>query len=129
AYREVVAGMRRHETRGAGLSTPVERARAARSAGVQVLVITDRLLEKVSYAPWPVGGVIGLAYSRPSVVSGGIARYLDRLAAAEREVPGVLLLPGVEVTPYARFSGSLFGPALRLGGWARPVLVLGIDTP
>jgi hypothetical protein len=129
AATEMVTVIHLHTTLSDGAAVPVDLARAARAAGVDALVITDHYLEKVSYAPWPVGNVIGLSLSRPSVVSGGLDRYLETLSAAEREVPGVLLLPGLEVSPYARWTGSLLGRTLALEGWHRHLLVIGIEDP
>jgi hypothetical protein len=96
---------------------------------VDALVITDHYLEKVEYAPWPVGNALGVSLSRPSVLSGGLERYLRTLSAAETAVPGVLLLPGLEVSPYARWTGSLIARNLALEGWHRHVLVLGVEDP
>ncbi len=123
---DLVAVVHLHTTLGDGLASPAELARAARRAGVEALVITDHFLERVSYAPWPIGNVIGVALSRPSVMSGGIGNYLEALAAAERE-SGILVLPGIEVSPYARFTGSLLARTLRLEGWHRHVLVIGVE--
>jgi len=124
---EMVTVIHLHTTLSDGAAVPVDLARAARAAGVDALVITDHYLERVTYAPWPIGNVLGFSLSRPSVLSGGLDRYFEILSAAEREVPGVLLLPGLEVTPYARWTGSLLNRTLALEGWHRHVLVIGIE--
>ena len=90
-------------------------------------MLTDHLLQRVRYAPWPLGNVMGVAVSRPSVLSHGVARYLTALARAEGEAPGTLVLPGVETSPYSRFGGSPLAGSLELQGWHRHLLVLGID--
>ena len=125
-YADLVAVVHLHSTAGDGLASPAELARAARLAGVDALVITDHFLERVAYAPWPIGNVIGVALSRPSVMSRGTRKYLQALAAAEEET-GTLVLPGIEVSPYARWTGSLLTGSLRLEGWHRHVLVIGIE--
>jgi hypothetical protein len=124
---EMIAVIHLHTSLCDGAASPLELARAAREAGVDALVITDHFLEKVAYAPWPVGNVMGVALSRRSVLSAGIDRYFDALNAAERQVPGVLILPGLEVSPYARWTGSLLLRTLELQGWHRHVLVIGIE--
>jgi len=125
---ELVAVVHLHTTLGDGHATPLELARAARSQGIDALVITDHLIERVSYAPWPIGNVVGVAFSQPSVVSTGIDRYLATLAAAERDT-GILVIPGLEVSPYARWTGSILDRTLELQGWHRHVLVIGIENP
>ena len=127
-YTELTAVVHLHTTSGDGLATPLELARAARSQGIDALVITDHLIERIAYAPWPIGNVMGMAVSRRSVVSTGIARYFAALAEAERDT-GVLVVPGLEVSPYARWTGSLLDKTLELQGWHRHVLVIGIEDP
>ena len=124
---EIVAVIHLHTSLADGAASPLELARAARAAGVDALVITDHYLEKVTYAPWPIGNVAGVSLSRPSVISGSLDRYFDTLADAERQVPGVLVLPALEVSPYARWSGSVLLRTLRLEGWHRHVLVIGVE--
>jgi hypothetical protein len=126
AYSDLVAVVHLHTTVSDGLASPAELAHAARQAGVDALVITDHFVERVAYAPWPIGNVMGVALSRPSILSRGIRHYLHTLAAAERET-GTLVLPGLEVSPYARWTGSLLARTLALEGWHRHVLVVGIE--
>ena len=126
---EMIAVVHVHTNVADGVSSPAEIARAAREAGVDALVVTDHFLMSVAYAPWPVGSALGVTLSRPSVVTYGIARYLRTLSEAERAVPGIIVVPGLEVTPYARFRGSLFAGNLELDGWHRHLLVIGIEDP
>ena len=126
-FTEMVVVVHLHTSLVDGASTPLEIARAARSAGIDALVVTDHLLERVSYAPWPIGNFVGVSFSRPSVLALGVERYLRILAEAERLVPGIVILPGVEVTPYARFSGSLLSGTLELEGWHRHLLLIGLE--
>jgi len=128
AYTELVAVIHLHTSLGDGQATPLELARSARSQGIDALVITDHLIERVAYAPWPIGNVLGVSVSQRSVVSTGIARYVAALAGAENDT-GVLVLPGLEVSPYARWTGSLLDRSLELQGWHRHVLVIGIEDP
>jgi hypothetical protein len=127
--REMVAVIHLHTSLSDGSATPLDLARAARAAGVDALVVTDHFLERVAYAPWPVGNVLGVAASRPSVVSRGIRRYFSSLSEAERLTGGIVLVPGLEVTPYARWTGSFLRGTLELQGWHRHALVIGIEDP
>ncbi|HYS78548.1 MAG TPA: hypothetical protein VEO94_06895, partial [Candidatus Dormibacteraeota bacterium] len=128
AYVEMVAVVHLHTSLGDGLATPLELARSARSRGIDALVITDHLIERVAYAPWPIGNVLGVSVSRRSVVSTGIARYFAVLGRAENDT-GILVLPGLEVSPYARWTGWILDRTLELQGWHRHVLVIGVEDP
>jgi hypothetical protein len=126
-YHDMVAVVHLHTTVADGASSPLQMARAARAAGIDAIVVTDHFLERVTYAPWPVGGVIGVTLSRPSVVRYGLRRYLRDLAAAEAAVPGMIVVPGLEVTPYDHFAGSFLADDLELRGWHRHMLIVGLD--
>ncbi len=125
---EMVAVVHLHTSLGDGRASPLELARAARSRGIDALVITDHFIERVSYAPWPIGTLVGVALSQASVVSSGIDRYMSALAQAEKD-SGILMIPGLEVSPYARWTGSILDRSLELQGWHRHVLVIGIEDP
>jgi hypothetical protein len=130
ALTEMVAVLHVHSSAGDGASSPLDLARAARRDGVDALVLTDHLLERVSYAPWPVGNALGVALSLPSVMTHGLDRYFREAEEAERRTPGLVVLPGFEVTPFARFVGSPWSGSLELQGWHRHLLILGLeDTP
>ncbi|MGH9797498.1 MAG: hypothetical protein ACRD5D_05000, partial [Candidatus Polarisedimenticolia bacterium] len=73
--------------------------------------------------------VMGVAVSRPSVMRLGVRRYFEEVERAARAVPGVVLLPGVEVSPFARFRGSPLSGSLELRDWHRHALVVGLENP
>jgi len=112
-----------------GQSSPLELARAARAAGIDALLISDHYLERACYGPWPLGDMLGIWRDRPSVMTLGIGRYLRELAHAEQAVPGILIVPGIEVTPYARWEGSPLTRTLALRGWHRHMLIFGLHDP
>jgi len=126
---EMVAVLHVHSDIGDGVSSPLALARAARAAGVDVLGVTDHLILRAAWAPWPIGRVVGVAVSRPSVLTRGVGRYLEALDEAQRAVEGIVILPGYEVTPHARWSGTPWGGDLTLHGWHRHLLVFGLDDP
>jgi hypothetical protein len=126
-HQDVVSVIHLHSDRSGGRCSPLEIARAARAAGIDAVFTADHYLASVSYAPWPIGNVLGLSISRPSVMGLGVERYLEDLAHAEREVGGLRLVPGLEVAPYARWIGSVLRGTLQLRGWHRHMLVLGIE--
>jgi hypothetical protein len=127
APQEVVSVIHLHSNRSGGTCSPLEIARAARAAGVDALFTADHYLARVTYAPWPIGNVLGFSISRPSVMGVGIERYLEELALVESEVEELRLVPGLEVAPHARWIGSALNGTLQLRGWHRHILVLGVD--
>jgi hypothetical protein len=112
-----------------GQSSPLEFARAARAAGIGALLVTDHYLARAYYGPWPLGDLLGIWRDGPSVMTIGVDRYLRELAGAEHAVPGIVVVPGLEVTPYARWEGSLLAHTLVLKGWHRHMLIFGLEDP
>ncbi len=105
-----------------------ELARLAEEKGVDLLVLTDSLLTRVTYGLWPLDriGIPGLnTFSRPSVLDHGMDRYLDEIRAARERHPGVVIVAGVEVAPAWYWEGSPWSE-LTLHGFDRHLLVLGL---
>jgi hypothetical protein len=95
----VPAAIHAHSRFSDGTLSPRELAAAAAAAGLGVLCITDHHREEFRWR-------LGIALSRPSVVAGGAARYLDALAALGRSCGGrPVIVPGIEVMPHYAWSG------------------------
>ncbi len=124
---EMVSVIHLHSDRSDGHGSPAELARAAREADIDAIVLADHFLARVAYAPWPLGQILGFGVSAPSVSGTEIDRYLRGVARADRGTEGLLLLPGLEVAPHARWTGSLLARSLELRGWHRHLLLLGVD--
>jgi hypothetical protein len=110
-----------HSSFSNGENSILEIARLARDHGVEVLVLTDSFMTRVSYGVWPFDrlGITGLNRRvRAGVVDHGIGRYLENAAEAQRRVPEVLVVPGVEVAPHYWWTGTPWD-ALTLHGFDR----------
>ena len=100
--------------------TPQELVDVAKSRGVAVLGIAEHdSLE----ACW--SGMF--CFRNPSVQRMGYAAYLEQLAGLQRQNPDVIVLPGVEVSPYAWWSG--FPPFLTLHDWDVHFTVYNVERP
>ena len=104
-------------------------ARLAQQRDVDVVIVTDSFLTTATYGFWPFDrvGVRGInKVVRPGVRDHGVENYLERLAEAQQAFPDVLLVPGVEVTPYYYWTGSPW-TGLTLHDFDRHLLVLGLE--
>ncbi len=128
-YSEMIAVVHLHTSLVDGASSPGRMARLASAAGIDALVITDHFVQRISYGPVSLRPLLQFSWSRPSILSSGAGAYLAALEAARTEAPGIVIVPGVEVTPYARWHETPFSREFRLEGWHRHLLVIGIDDP
>jgi hypothetical protein len=112
-----------------GAEGPVRLQQAAREAGIGAVVLTEQLVADWSWAPPLLRLFGGARLRRVSVSSYGIERYFREVAEADRLVPEVTLLAGVEAAPYYRWSGAPWSGSLTMWDWQRNLLVLGLPEP
>ena len=80
-------------------------AEQAQKMGIDAVVFSENLALRYEYGLFPLRGMIRRTVTLPSVVEYGIDRYLAAVAEAQARHPGVLLVPGVEVTPHYYWTG------------------------
>ena len=105
-----------HSTFSNGEYEISELARLARERNIDVLVLTDSFLTSVAYGIWPFDRLALEGINkrvRPGVRDHGVGRYLGAVQEAQRQFPDLVILPGVEVTPYYYWEGE---------PWTRPTL-------
>ena len=102
-------------------------ARLASGYKIKAVIVTDTYLARVEYGLPPWRHLLRAIKERRSVLSFGLARYLRLLEEAGRTTPDVLVLPGVEITPFYYWEGRL--PHLKLVNWNKHLLVFGLHHP
>ncbi len=117
-----------HSTFSNGEYEVSELAGFARERNIDVLVLTDSFLTTVVYGIWPfdriaVEGINKMV--RPGVRDYGIGRYFAAVREAQKQFPDLVILPGVEVTPYYYWKGEPWiEPTLY--NFDRHLIVLGL---
>jgi hypothetical protein len=101
-------------------------AERARRMGLDAVVFSENLALRYEYGLFPFRGVVRRTVTLPSVVEYGVDRYLAAVAAAQARHPGVLLVPGVEVTPHYYWTGSLPERNLTMHNSQKNLLVFGL---
>ncbi|MBI4636025.1 MAG: hypothetical protein HY727_06705 [Candidatus Rokubacteria bacterium] len=101
-------------------------AREAERLGIGALFVSENYLLRIEYGLPPFRALTRATYSVPGVLDSGLERYLGRVAAVRRQVPGVLILPGVEVIPHYFWTGSPLALDLKLHNTQKNLLVFGV---
>ena len=104
-------------------------AEQAQRMGIDAVVFSENLALRYEYGLFPFRGILRRTVTLPSVVEYGIDRYLAAIAEAQARHPGVLLVPGVEVTPHYYWTGSLPDRNLAMHNAQKNLLVLGLTSP
>jgi hypothetical protein len=115
-----------HSDLSTGQYTLEELADMAERQGVGALLLSENYLNRVDYGLPPFRALTRASEYSPSV-HGRLGEFLDRVARARAARPGVLLVPGVEVMPHYRWTGSPFTLELMVSGTQKNLLVFGLS--
>src|SRR5262249_29161816 len=107
-----------------------ELTRVAEAGGIDAIFLAENYLLRVEYGLPPFRALTRVSREEPSVLgNGGPARFLERVAAARRLRPRLLLVPGVEVIPHYFWTGSPLTLSLTVHNVQKNLLVFGISDP
>ena len=67
--------------------------------------------------------------SRASLLSAGFPAYLEAIGTAAQAHPELVLLPGMEASPYYYWQGLPLTTGFTLRNWSKHLLVAGIESP
>lgn len=116
-----------HTTYSTGELTPREVVQKAKEAGIQIVVFTDHDLVRVSWGLPPFRNLISRQVdARPSVLQIGVDKYFNDIEALQRQNPNMVILPGIEVTPFFYSTGNPIFNELTIHDWRRHILLLGL---
>lgn len=99
----------------------------ARENNIQALIITDRDLMRWEYGIWPLRNILKRKVEDKSIFTYGIKRYLKDLRLLQKNNPDLILIPGVESSPFYNWEGNVLDKTLTLRGWHRHILAVGLE--
>jgi len=125
----VVAAFHVHSTWSTGSASLDGLAAAAERAGIQAVILTENYLARFEYGLLPFRRILRWSEGVSSLTPERLPAYLAAVREAQARHPGVLLVPGVEVLPHYRWSGSPWNGTLTLHNTQKNLLVVGLDLP
>ena len=117
-----------HSDISTGEYTLEELAEMAERQGIGALLLSENYLNRVDYGVPPFRALTRVSQGSPSVHD-RLGDYFDRVSRARAARPGVLLVPGVEVMPHYRWSGSPLTLELLVTDTQKNILVWGLTDP
>jgi hypothetical protein len=95
---------------------------------LDAMLVSENYLLRVEYGLAPFRALTRVTHEERSVLRAGLDRYLAHVAAVRARFPRLLIVPGVEVIPHYRWTGSPIAGELQLHDTQKNILVYGLDA-
>jgi hypothetical protein len=128
-YMQLPGVIHVHSTFSSGRHSMDELVSMAEDKGLEVLILTDHDLVVMEYGIFPFRNLIKKRKERPSVLKAGPQNYLAAIERLNRQQPSVLIIPGVQSSPFYYWSGSPFGRGLTAHDFRKELLIVGMSEP
>ncbi len=116
-FKRIVGSIHIHTSFSGGNLTPEEVVALARDKGIKVLAITDYSDRKWEYHK--------ISINRASVLKFGMKRYLEKMTSVANENPDMVILCGLETSPFYYWEGNFLKPVCR--DYNKHIVVLGLQ--
>ena len=111
-YMQLSGVIHVHSTFSSGKYSIGELASRAENKNLEVLILTDHDQVVMEYGLFPFRNLIKRREERPSVLLAGPENYLAEIERLNRQQQAVLIIPGVQSSPFYYWTGSPFGKGL-----------------
>ena len=99
----------------------------AKEKGIKVMVLTDSLLRRWEYGLWPLRNLIKRRIEENSVLKSGVRNYFKKVDEVQKDSSNLVILPGVEVSPFYFWRGNPFKKNLSLHNWHQQLVIVGLN--
>jgi hypothetical protein len=118
-----------HSTYSSGRYSIEELVGKAVEKHLEVLVLTDHDLVAMEYGIFPFRNLIKKREERKSVLQAGPQMYLSEIQRLNNQQHSVLIIPGVQSSPFYYWKGSPFGKGLSAHNYRKELLLIGLSSP
>lgn len=118
-----------HTTFSSGHYSIEQLVSMAKEKGLGVLVLTDHDLVAMEYGIFPLQNLIKKREERKSVLKLGPKKYLQKIDRINGRQKDVLVIPGVQSSPFYYWTGSFFGEGLTANDYRKELLAIGMQRP
>ena len=118
-----------HTTFSSGSHSLDELVNMAKEKGINVLIPTDHDLVVMEYGLFPLRNLIKKRIERNSVIKMGPEKYLAAIKQINDTQDDVIVIPGVQSSPFYYWTGNPFEGNLTAHGYRKEVLIIGMTDP
>ncbi len=130
AYQKLSCIMHLHSNFSHGVSHSLEDlVLRARQKNIDVIIPTDHVVMSWIYGPVKYFRILSVKNEFDSVIKKGPEKYLYEIAKLRIKYPDIIIISGIESTPYYWWSGSLPEQNLTINDWHRHMLIVGMENP
>lgn len=94
-----------------------------------VLVLTDHDQVAMEYGLFPLRHLVKKREERKSVIQIGPAAYLSDIERLNARQQSVIIIPGVQTSPFYYWKGNPFGQGLTAYDYRKELLIIGLTAP
>nr|MBC8362829.1 hypothetical protein [Candidatus Desulfatibia profunda] len=114
---------------GAGLYSLEQLVAMAKEKKLEVLIPSDHDLQVMEYGLPPFRNIIKKREEKDSVIKNGPREFLAQIARVNQMQTQVLVIPGVQSSPFYYWSGSPLGKNLSAHDYRKELLLVGMQSP
>ena len=111
-----------------GCSTVQEIATLAEQAGIDAVFFNDRARDALQYGIYPFERLIKKNNERPSILSTSAPVYISDIRDKDKQFRETLLFPGIDVSPFYFWTGSVFKKNLVAHNWDKRLSIIGLEN-
>lgn len=112
-----------------GADSVYDLTKRAEELGIDSIIINDHLLFEIEYGIFPFENLIKYKKRLSSLQVNGVQNYFDEIKKVQKQIPGVIIIPGLEVSPFYWWSGSLINGSITVNHWEYHIGIMGLEDP
>ena len=128
-YSQLPGVMHVHSKFSSGRHSIEELVSKARAQNLEVLMLTDHDRVVMEYGLFPLRNLIKKREERNSILQIGPKVYLSEIERLNRSQQAVLVIAGVQSSPFYYWTGSPFKTGLTAHDYRKELLLIGLSAP
>lgn len=128
-YFQLAGVMHVHTTYSSGRYSIEELVTKAEKKKLAILALTDHDQVVMEYGLFPFRHLIKKREERNSVLQVGPETYLSEIKRLNAQQQSVLIIPGVQSSPFYYWKGNPFNQGLTAYGYRKELLLIGLSAP
>lgn len=127
-YIQLPGAVHVYSTVTSGLYSIEDLVMIAKEKGLKVIILTDQSLVAMEYGTFPLRNLVKKKVEKKSVLKLGPEQYLAMIDQINQRQKDVLVIPGVQASPFYYWTGSLYKGGLTAHGFQKELLLIGLQS-
>jgi len=128
-YQQVAGLIDTRTTFSDGDKSLEELVKLAKERGFYVLFVNDHDRMVMEYGLYPFRNIFRKRVEKVSILKIGANKYIEEINKVSQEYPEMIIIAGVESSPFYYWTGSPLNKNLTAHNWEKHLLVMELETP